>query len=80
MKLLSLYVCNCCENSNIMDRSGGAVGKNIRFACGRLVVRIPAATDKVKTGNNSLTAKRSPRIIGEDHYKRMPRVTIGVAR
>ena len=44
-----------------------------------LDVRIPA----VKTGSDSSTAKRSvrvSRVLGDDHYKRMPRVTVGVAR
>ena len=40
------------------DRGGGAVGKSVRLASGRLVVRIPVATD-VKTGSDSPTDKRS---------------------
>ena len=44
-----------------------------------LDVRIPA----VKTGSDSSTAKRSvrvSRVLGDYHYKRMPRVTVGEAR
>ena len=48
-------------------------------------VRSPVAT-VVKTGSESSTAKRSEigvsvtRVLGDDHYKRMPCVTEGVAR
>ena len=39
----------------------------------------------LKTGSDSSTVKRSAidmsvRVLGDDHYKRMPRVTIGVVR
>ena len=37
----------------------------------------------VKTGSNSSTARqqvRVSRVSGDDHYIRMPRVTVGVAR
>ena len=42
-------------------------------------------TKVVKKGSDSFTAKRLalgavPRVLGDDHYKRMPRVTVVVAR
>ena len=45
----------------IRNRGGGAVGKSVDPASGRLVVRIPAATDlsRKKTGTDSSTAKHS---------------------
>ena len=42
--------------------------------------------NRPKTGSDSSTAKRSTigvsvsRVLEDDHYKRMPRVTVGVAR
>ena len=39
-------------------RGGGAVGKRIRLACGRMDVQIPATTD-YRTCSDSSTAKRS---------------------
>ena len=70
------------------DRSGGAVGLSVRPASGRLGIRTRTATDLrlvVKTKSDSSTVKRSAidvgsRVLGDDHYKRMPRVTVGVAR
>ena len=41
-----------------MSHGGGAVGWSVRLACGRLGVRISAAT-VVKTGSDSSTAKCS---------------------
>ena len=38
---------------------GGAVGKSVDPASGRLNGRIPAAADVVKTGSDSSAAKRS---------------------
>ena len=45
----------------------------------------PGKTEVFKTGSVSSTAKRSAigvsvTGLGDDHYKRMPRVTVGVAR
>ena len=45
----------------------------------------PQQTEVVKTGSDSSTAKRSAtgvvsRALGDDHNKRMSRVTVGVAR
>ena len=46
----------------------------------KLGVRILAATDPSrKTGSDSSTAKRVSSVLGDDHCKRMPRVTVGVA-
>ena len=43
--------------------------------------RIPAANLSRKTGNDSSTAKRSAiGVLGDDHFKRMARVTVYVAR
>ena len=47
----------------------------------------PRQNEAVKTGSDSSTAKRSidnmckcrGSLIGDNHYKRMPRVTVGVA-
>ena len=50
-----------------------------------LGVRIPAVKELIgKIGNGSSTAKCSTigmvsRVLGDDHNKRMPRVTVGVA-
>ena len=50
-------------------------------------VRSPGTTDqsRSKTGSDDFNAKRSPtdarsRVLGEEHYKRITLVTIGVAR
>ena len=46
----------------------------------------PRQTLVVKIGSDSSTVKRSAlglclsRVLGDDHYKRMSRVTVGVAR
>ena len=41
----------------------------------------PQETQVVKAGSDSSTAKRSAiGVLGDDHYKGMPRVTVGVAR
>ena len=45
----------------------------------------PEQTEVFQTGSESSTAKRSAlgvsiKVLGEDHYKRMSRVTVGVAR
>ena len=43
------------------DHCGGAVGKSVRLASGRLGVRNPALTDlsDIKAGSDSSTAKHS---------------------
>ena len=58
-----------------------------RWPCKRKVGSSnPAAKDlSRKTGSDSSTVKRSAigvmsRVLGDDHYKWMPRVTVGVAR
>ena len=57
---------------------------SVHPASDRLGVRIPAAIDLVvKTGSDSSTVKRSTKgvsVLGDDHYKRMPRATVDVAR
>ena len=40
-------------------RRGWAVGKSVRFASGRVGVRIPATTDPICKDSDSSTAKRS---------------------
>ena len=58
-------------------------------ASGRLGVRIPATTDLNRKNRYSvvtaplLNAQHKVRVswvLGDDHYKRMPRVTVSVAR
>ena len=44
----------------------------------------PQQTDIVKTGSDNSTSERSATgvsvtVLGDDHYKQMPRVTVGVA-
>ena len=62
------------------------MGYSVGPASRRLGVRIPVVTDLGrKTGRDSSTAKSSAigvmsRVLGDDHYKRMARVTVGVAR
>ena len=56
-------------------------GLSAGHARGRLGVRIPTAI-VIKTGSDSSTVKHSAigkTILGDDHYKRMSRVIVGVA-
>ena len=70
--------------SDALDRYGGAIRLSVRLACGSLGVRIPAATVlSRKTDSDNSTIKCSATglsVLGDDHYKRMRRVTVGVAR
>ena len=62
------------------------MGKSVRLDSGGLGVRIPAVTDqsreKVVTSPMLYARQwvRVSRVLGDDHYKWMPRVTVGVAR
>ena len=57
-----------------------------RWHSGRLDVRIPGATDQVVkqvVAALLLNARQLVgvlRVLGDDRYKRMPRITVGVAR
>ena len=86
-----LETVNKCASQNVERRNKSSIivhqSLTVGPASGRLGVRIPAATDLiVKTGSNRSTAKRSAIdasaiwVLGDDYYKRMPRVTEGVAR
>ena len=71
----------------LQSRGGGAVGnlKSVRPASGRLGLRIRVATDlslkQVVTAPlpNAWHKVSVSRVLGDDHYKRMSRVTGGVA-
>ena len=58
------------------------VGKSVRLDSGGLGVRIPAVTDKVVTSPLLYARQwvRASRVLGDEHYKWIPRVTVGVAR
>ena len=49
-----MMTCDECDEFNLQGCGGVAVGWSIRLACGRLGVRIPAAT---KTSSDSSNAK-----------------------
>ena len=65
---------------------GGAVGKSVRLTCVGLVFKSQLQqTLVVKTGCDNSAAKRleigvGSRVLENDYYKRMGRVTAGVAR
>ena len=58
-----------------MSRGGGAVARNVRPASGTLGVRIPAATDLSLQNQYVLVS----RVLEDNHYKHMPRVSECVA-
>ena len=61
------------------NRGGGAVGYSIRRASGRLGVRIPATADTSRSDSSTAKHPALSRVLGDDHYKRMPSVTVGAA-
>ena len=71
----------------IKERGGGAVSYSIRPASGRFGVLIPAATDlsrkTFKCSASPLSNTRqevvASRVLGDDHYKLMSCVSVGVA-
>ena len=58
-------------------RGGGAVGKSVSPACGRLGVQNPAPTDLPKSLKQTVTDPLS-RVLTDYHYKRMFRVEAGL--
>ena len=70
----------------MMDRSGGSFGKAFAShagdGCSILGRDIPKSFKQVVTGPlpNARQQVRLSRVLGDDHYKRMTRVTVGVAR
>ena len=58
------------------------MGKSVRLDSGGLGVRIPAVTDQVVTSPLLYARQwvRVSQVLGDDHYKWMPRVTVGVTR
>ena len=71
----------------LKERGGGAVSYSLRPASGRLGVLIPAATDlsrkTFKCSASLLSNTRqevvASRVLGDDHYKLMSCVSVGVA-
>ena len=65
-------ICYYITNADFLkyDRRGGAVGYNVRIACERLGVRIPAATDL--TGSDYSIAKHSATGISVTVIQRWP--------
>ena len=79
-----MFILHIGTNTSVVfwfDRRGGAVGDNVRFVCG---VWIPDATldlsHKIKVVTGPLPNARQhvwvSRVFGDDHYKRMSRVTV----
>ena len=71
-----MMTCDECDEFNLQGCGGVAVGWSIRLACGRLGVRIPAAT-KTKSLKQVVTAPMPnvwhqvwvSRVLGDDHFK-----------
>ena len=70
----------------MMDRRGGSFGNAFAShagdGCSILGRDIPKSFKQVVTGPlpNARQQVRLSRVLGDDHYKRMTRVTVGVAR